>query len=752
MIQQPNQAESQEKKIELQRIFKQLEEKKNLKVISEELEPGFYGQFVIAKDIDKDCLRTVKIISIFDRNILATKKKLVEAKREADFLKKSKHPNIIKYIDEFQIDSNYFIIMEKCQNTLEYLIQQSKKHQIPIQKYQFCDFACQVLSALHFIHQKDGIIKHLTIQNILIDNLNQIKLCDFELSPQESFSDKLSEFFICHRHKPNKVYNLQNVPLPYQNQNISQDILQIPAENIIYYPPEYINNLNISLQKKQGKFCQDNQKDIWSFGISFYLLGGATLQDCLKLKNGEYVNIPELDQSLNKILSQILSLNSDLRPKISNLIDEFKIKKKQFSTIDQAELSYKQFEQLKKSKQFWLSYQYITVCCLIQPKNIQYWYKMAKIQCGLNLQEIAQKSLNKCLNLDKKHQKSLSLLGCLHFQKLETEIILNIIVGEDCPLLDDLAIKQGISLLQKSIKIKPNYKDYISVGVAHMLSGKMQEAINSCQMGLKFNLNEIQISNIYLFLGMCYYNFGKIEQSVDQIKKCIDQDPNNYYGYIILSKIFQMKGELDEALTLAQKAKNTDPKFLYTNILLLLIYIDKKCYNDAIQIFKELTELNLRVQQKHIALLSFCYIEQDMIDEALEFAQKAIKNNPNHYNNYFALALEIDPKSDKFYYILGNAYKELNQTDLAIQMLQKSLELKRNDIVFYCLAKILTPDYDKPIKLTEVRNNFDKSIELIKEGIQLGQDNIQGYKLLYVFYGQKLYFKSSCMTGYILLS
>ncbi|KAL4498342.1 hypothetical protein ABPG72_013148 [Tetrahymena utriculariae] len=226
--------------IKLQKIAKHLKEKVQLQVINLDAGKGSFGQVVIAEHLISKPKYVIKILSIFDGFDSVSEYKLQEAKKEALFLRNANHPNIFKYVDEFQIGFNY----------------QYTKYSVTTSKHQFVSLACQTLSVINYLQYDFGLAKQI----------------------QEELNSSLI-------------------------------LTSIPKGALFYYPPELIKQLQISINQNKKEYFQDFNGDIWAFGIYFYILAGAPLNSCFQLKTKGYKNLPYLDQSLNQILSQILSLD-----------------------------------------------------------------------------------------------------------------------------------------------------------------------------------------------------------------------------------------------------------------------------------------------------------------------------------------------------------------------------------------------------------------------------------------------------------
>ncbi|KAL4483054.1 hypothetical protein ABPG74_019080 [Tetrahymena malaccensis] len=503
-----HQEQDSEQLIKLQKIAQQLEQHKQLRVINLDAGKGSYGQVVIAEHLQQKSHHAVKIISIFDGVDQVSQQKLIDAKKEALFLKYINHQNIVKFYDEFQIGFNYFIVMEKCEKNLQQFIEdfKNKATEIPIQI--FVNFACQILSAINYLHDQKQMLRDLSLRNILIDSENQIKLCDFGLAKQ--VQDELTSSLM---------------------------LTSSPKGAPFYYPPElfeqYKNNLG---QNKKG-YIQNFNGDIWAFGICLYALAGASLDECFQLKSNGYQKRAHLGESLNLILSQVLSLDPSQRPNILKLIEVFEGTKQQIWTSDGNQILYKQFLEKKQANQWYLAYQFISVCCQIQQKNEDYWFYLGITQYKLKLFSEAIKSYQKCLEINPKLDSCYYNLGIAYYNK---------------GMLDE-----AIKSYQKCLEINPK-KDscYYNLGKAYKAKGMLNEATQSYQKCLEINPKK---HSCYYNLGIVYKAKGMLDEAIKSYQKSLETNPNLDRCYYNLGIAYDDKGMLDEAIKSYQKCLSINP-------------------------------------------------------------------------------------------------------------------------------------------------------------------------------------------------
>ena len=216
---------------------------------------------------------------------------------EIDALVHLTHPNVLQIYDYFQQSHYLCLILEYCPGG-SLLPPVNKK----INSEQLLKYIPQLVSALDYIHSQH--IAHLDIKpaNILVDQWKRPKLADFGLA---SFCD------------PNGK-------------------LTTYRGSFIYTAPELFS-----------KDPYDPFKaDIWSFGVTLYVLATGTLPFAAKdptmlkklIKIGYTAPNPRLPNMILRIIELCIQENPDLRPTAEELLivvreEQEKIKKEQMASI-----------------------------------------------------------------------------------------------------------------------------------------------------------------------------------------------------------------------------------------------------------------------------------------------------------------------------------------------------------------------------------------------------------------------------------
>lgn len=109
---------------------------------------------------------------------------------EASYLRKLDHPNIVRYVDDFYFNHEFYLIMEYLSG--ETLMSSSPRVSPGEQKVM--EWAGQILDALAYIHSQGIIHRDVNPKNIMLGGDNTVKLIDFGTAKNlhETEKDKLS--------------------------------------------------------------------------------------------------------------------------------------------------------------------------------------------------------------------------------------------------------------------------------------------------------------------------------------------------------------------------------------------------------------------------------------------------------------------------------------------------------------------------------------------------------------------------------
>lgn len=251
----------------------------------------FLGKGAFAKCYEIKSLDTGKryAAKIIPKSVLNNEKRKKQLLNEILIHKSISHRYILKFIRYFEDKDNVYLLTELCSGgCLSELLKTTTLFIDRVQKYIF-----QLLSALYYLHKKGILHRDIKIQNILLDENDNIKLCDF------GFSIKI--------------------------ENISSANF---AGTPNYIAPEVLTwTRNEEGQEKGSPFSY--KTDIWAVGVVLYHLltkkapfdDGTVKRTYDKIKAVRYSIPRRINLHAKTLIRSILRKESDARPGIPKLLN-----------------------------------------------------------------------------------------------------------------------------------------------------------------------------------------------------------------------------------------------------------------------------------------------------------------------------------------------------------------------------------------------------------------------------------------------
>ena len=222
---------------------------------------------------------------------------------------------------------------------------------------------------------------------------------------------------------------------------------------------------------------------------------------------------------------------------------------------------------------------------------------------------------------------------------------------------------EGEARLQKAINLRPDYwEGYQELAFLFMFSGRYDEAANSFRTAIRCAPDN---DGLYTNLGIIYYNLGRYEDARTAFQSSLDLNPDdNYWAVTNL-------GTLD---------------------------FEQARFAEAAEMFERSVALNAS-DYRVWGNLGHCYAvsadpsrAQEPFNRALELAERQLERDPDNAEtladvaSYHAIlgnrsrglavlgqAIATDPHDPDIWAVIGEAYEDLGERDLALEWIAKAV-------------------------------------------------------------------------------
>lgn len=238
----------------------------------------------------------------------------------------------------------------------------------------------------------------------------------------------------------------------------------------------------------------------------------------------------------------------------------------------------------------------------------------------------------------------------------------------------------------------------------------------------------------HINLGEAFYHLQKYPESIKYFLKAIEFEPENARSTAFLGAAFYNYGNIDKAEEYYKKAIILDPDFSEMYKRLGLIWADQNLWSKASDFFYRAVKTNPNNDEIHFQMANI-YKHQKKYDSAIKHYNRAIELNKKNSGAYIGIAqinisknklneaidqlnkaIEIDPDNPIIQFNLGDIFFRTGNYEEALQHLKKTIHLNPKFANGYIIAGIIL---SKQNKLEEALNFFKNAIRLEPENALL---------------------------------
>jgi len=226
-------------------------------------------------------------------------------------------------------------------------------------------------------------------------------------------------------------------------------------------------------------------------------------------------------------------------------------------------------------------------------------------------------------------------------------------------------LDKALAFSRKTVELKPSESGYYNnLGAILSKKGMYEEAINTFKKAIEINPKEpIYVDN----LTKLYLSLEKYDELIPYYKKLIELNPLDADSLNNLGAVYKRKKQPGDAFQSFQKAVTLKPDNpIYTHNL-ASVYIDLGDFTSARNVLQAFNQAYPNHNYLNIHLLL-----ADIYSRSADWEKVVSECNQ---------AIKLDEKSIAAYKMLGIAYYNMHQYELAEKTLNKTLTLDPNDEV-----------------------------------------------------------------------
>ena len=183
---------------------------------------------------------------------------------------------------------------------------------------------------------------------------------------------------------------------------------------------------------------------------------------------------------------------------------------------------------------------------------------------------------------------------------------------------------------------------------------KFEKAIDAYRNALKL---QPDFSDAFKNMVILMKKIDKLDDAISFCKQKLTENDKDYIALSNIAQIYQLNGEADTAIFYIEKAikfyphSKKDKQFLNYKIIKGILLGTIKKYEEAIECYKEVIEINPEIEQAYTN-----------IGAALNYLNRKKEAIP-----YLKKAIEINPRFATGYLNLGNTYFKMGENDKAMK-------------------------------------------------------------------------------------
>lgn len=324
----------------------------------------------------------------------------------------------------------------------------------------------------------------------------------------------------------------------------------------------------------------------------------------------------------------------------------------------------------------------------LHPEEITPRHLLSEIHILLGQQDTAQLILEKILEKNPDHSKTLMELATLLFSKDP---------------------RRSTQLFERLIQLEPSSTEaYYRLGLIYQQLGKLEKSKEILEKAVQIDQGSI---SCLLLLGQISEKNGEFPSAIQYYENTLKKMPENFSLRLQLLTLYFKKSEMAKIEELLEDYKKESAMVpVEANIWLGIVYENKKDWKKALSYY-----LRAKKQANTVEV----NIHLASIYSQLRDGKKALQS--------LNTILKESPENPQFQYFLGVTYLDLNKPRKAIKPLKRALELKKDFSSAYFKMGVALDSLKK----------WDEAESMFREAIRIDSTNASSYNYIGYTYAQR---------------
>lgn len=203
--------------------------------------------------------------------------------------------------------------------------------------------------------------------------------------------------------------------------------------------------------------------------------------------------------------------------------------------------------------------------------------------------------------------------------------------GLSAELLGDEQVAENS--YRRALELDSQYANaYYCLACLEAGQGKLSQALINFKLALSFDPHN---AGYRVGQAMTLLNAGRLPEAVEALQECLRREPSNARAWFHLGNCLRAAGDERGAEDSWQRALEHDPAEPRTWVALAKLRLSRKQYAEAVRFLEQADRFG--PSQEACELLAMLLVRMERAEDAIGYAEKAVKLNPSSADAWFHL-------------------------------------------------------------------------------------------------------------------